>query len=74
VDGIYEIGENGEVIVPSNSPLLMETSKLEMEVESSSSSSAISSISAVFSKDMKSKISQNCFSVKYFLLQENWGI
>jgi len=64
---MYEIEENGEVIVPSDSPLLMETSNLEMEVESSSSSSAISSISAVFSKDMKSKIPQNCFSVKCFL-------
>jgi len=43
VDGIYKIGENGEVIVPSNSSLLMETSNLKMEVESSSSSSAIAS-------------------------------
>lgn len=63
-DGTYEVGENGEVIISSGSPLLLGNS-MEIELKSSSiSSNAITSISANSSNNQESEISKKCFSVK----------
>jgi len=60
----YEVGENGEVILSSDSAMLLET-PMEITVKNPSISNNPICLPAISSKNQESKIPKdNCFSVK----------